>query len=118
MNAKYLLIVKPSNGLNIWDTPRPQSQGAVKRRTVGKGTFLHAYEIINFEGVRYAYLVPVDPAKPEWARVAERGSTVNEYLEEVLLEYNLIGYEATILDYMSKLINVLEKISNSLANKR
>jgi len=85
MNIKYLLIVKPAAGLNIQDRPAPQSQGAIKRRAVGKGTVLNAANIINFQGVKYAQLVPIDPARPEWVRVAEPGSAVNEYVEVIEL---------------------------------
>ena len=86
MNAKFLLIVKPANGLKIWDTPRPQSEGAILRRTEVKGKMLYASMIINFQGVPYACLIPRDPTKPEWVRVAEAGSEINEYCEVVVLE--------------------------------
>lgn len=86
MNAKFLLVIKPAAGLKIWDTPRPQSQGAVLRRTEGKGKMLYASMIVNFQGVPYACLIPRDPEKPEWVRVAEAGSQINEYCEVIVLE--------------------------------
>lgn len=86
MNTKFLLIVKPAAGLRIWDTPRPQSEGAILRRAEAKGAMLYASMVINFQGVPYACLVPRDPTKPEWVRVAEAGSKVNEYCEVIVLE--------------------------------
>jgi len=85
MEAKILLIVLPPAGLNIWDTPRPQSQGALLRRAVAKGTPLYAYRIVNFQGVPYAWLQPQDPNKPEWVRVAEADG-VTKYVEIIQSE--------------------------------
>lgn len=68
---KYLLIVKPANGLIVRDLPRPESQGAIRLRAEPKGRQLYAYDIHNFDGVPYARLVPRDPNRPEWARVKE-----------------------------------------------
>lgn len=91
---KFLLTVKPPAGLIVLDTPRPLGQGAAKRRVEVKGAQLYAYDIFTFEGgVRYALLVPREPGKPEWVRVAEAGSLVPEYVDVKELapsqEYNI-----------------------------
>lgn len=80
IELRYLLIVKPTIGLNIMDLPRSQSEGGLKRRAVPKGTMLYAYDIHNFKGVPYARLVPQDPTRPEWVRVAEADHSV-EYVD-------------------------------------
>lgn len=108
MNAKYLLMVKPAAGLNIWDTPRPQSQGAKKRRVVVKGFQLYATQIINFQGVPYANLIPVDPTKPEWVRVAEAGSAINEYCEVIVLE-DVNEDNVSIAQALNRIAVALEK---------
>jgi len=82
---KLLLIVKVPRGLNILDTPRPQSQGAQVRRAVPVGAGLYAYGIHNIAGVDYARLVPQNPLKPEWVRVAEADHSI-EYVDVIDLE--------------------------------
>lgn len=72
--TKIILVTTP-RGLNIWDTPRAQSDGAKLRRAEPVGAVLHAYGIFPFAGVPYAYLVPRDANKPEWCRVSEAGGT-------------------------------------------
>lgn len=85
LEPKYLLIVKVSKGLNILDTPRSQSQGARVRRAVPVGTPLDAYKIINIDGVDYAWLVPQNPLKREYVRVAEADHSI-EYVDVIPLE--------------------------------
>ena len=85
MEPKYLLIVKVPQGLVIRDTPRPQSQGGIERRRVGAGTPLQAYRIVNVGGVEYAWLVPQNPQKAEWVRVAEADHSI-EYVEVLDME--------------------------------
>lgn len=85
MEPKYLLIVKVPKGIVIRDTPRPESQGGKALRTVAIGTSLYAYSIINVEGVEYAQLVPQNPLKPEWLRVAEADHSL-EYVDVLELE--------------------------------
>jgi len=85
LEPKYLLIVKVSKGLIIRDTPRPQSEGAIPLRAVAVGKALYAYQIINVAGVDYARLVPQNPIKPEWVRVAEPDGSV-EYVDVIELK--------------------------------
>jgi hypothetical protein len=85
MEPKYLLIVKVPRGIAIRDTPRPESQGGRAMRAVGVGTVLFAYNILPVEGVRYARLVPQNPQKPEWVRVAEADRSI-EYVDVYDLE--------------------------------
>lgn len=80
--AKYLLIVKAPRGLIVRDTPRPESQGGRAMRNVAVGTQLYAYGIHNIEGVPYARLVPQNPQKPEWVRVAEANHSI-EYVDVI-----------------------------------
>lgn len=108
--AKFLLVVKPTAGLNIWDTPRPQSEGARKRRSVPVGTTLYATGVFNFSGVQYANLVPIDPTKPEWVRVAEAGSKVNEYCDVIVLESS-DNSEMAISEAITRLAKAIEKLA-------
>lgn len=85
MDAKYLLIVKVSRGLKIMDSPRPESQGGVSRRVVPVGTPLDAYSIHNVGGVDYARLIPQNPLKREWVRVAEADHSI-EYVDVIPLD--------------------------------
>lgn len=112
MEAKILLIVKPAAGLNIWDTPRPKSQGALLRRAVAKGTPLHAYKIINFQGVPYAWLAPQDPTKAEWVRVKEADGSV-EYVDVLDLDSDPSDTSA-----LATAITLLATAIRDLANKK
>ena len=71
-------------GLVIRDTPRPESQGGRELRVVPVGAQLYAYGIHNIAGVPYARLVPLNPQKPEWVRVAEADHSV-EYADVIEL---------------------------------
>jgi hypothetical protein len=82
MDPKYLLIVKVKNGLVIRDTPRPESEGGRPIRTVGVGTSLNALGIHNINGVDYARLVPQNPLRSEWVRVAEADHSI-EYVDVI-----------------------------------
>jgi hypothetical protein len=85
MEPKFLLIVKVPRGIVVRDTPRPESQGGRAMRNVAAGTALYAYDIHNIAGVEYARLVPQNPQKPEWVRVAEAQPGM-EYVDVYPLE--------------------------------
>jgi hypothetical protein len=106
MEPKYLLIVKVPQGIIIRDTPRPQSQGGIERRRAGVGTTLQAYRIINVNGVDYAWLVPQNPLKAEWARVAEADGSI-EYVEVLDLEPENDGLAGAIRE----LARAIEKLA-------
>lgn len=97
IEPKFVLLVKVPRGLWILDTPRPESQGASRRRVVPVGTVLRAYEILNVEGVPYAWLVPQNPVKAEWVRVREADSSV-EYVQ-------VIPVEETAKDEIARALN-------------
>lgn len=82
LEPKYLLIVKVEKGLNILDRP---TSTAIRRRAVPIGTTLDAYRIINVNGVDYAWLVPQNPLKREFVRVAEADHSI-EYVDVIPLE--------------------------------
>ena len=105
MEPKYLLIVKVPQGLQIRDTPRPQSQGSIARRAVGVGSTLLAYRIINVNGVDYAWLVPQNPQKAEWVRVAEADHSI-EYVEVLEMEPENDGL-ADAIHHLAQAIVVL-----------
>ena len=85
MEAKYLLIVKVPRGVIVRDRPAPDSMGAARMRTEPVGKSLMAYIIINIQGVDYAGLMPQNPLRPEWVRVAEADHSI-EYVEVTELE--------------------------------
>lgn len=85
MEPKYLLVVTAPAGLIIRDTPRPESKGGKALRKAAVGTQLYAYDTHFFESVEYARLVPINPQRPEWIRIAEAdGGTT--YAEKIELE--------------------------------
>ena len=84
MEAKYQLIVKVPRGLIVRDRPAPDSQGANKMRSEPIGKSLIAYTMINVGGVNYAGLIPQNPLKPEWVRVAEADHSI-EYVDVIAL---------------------------------
>jgi hypothetical protein len=106
---KFLLIVKVRLGLNILDTPRPQSQGAYVRRSVPVGTGLYAYGIHNIDGVDYARLVAQNPLKPEWVRVAEADHSI-EYVDVIDMKpENDAGQLATALTLLATALRELTR---------
>ncbi len=76
METKFKLIVIEPAGWNILDTPRAQSYGALKRRSEPVGKVMEAYDILEFGGVPYAYMVPQNSMKTEWGRVSEAGGVI------------------------------------------
>jgi hypothetical protein len=84
---KYQLIVKVPKGVIVRDRPAPDSQGANKMRAEPVGKSLMAYTIINIGGVDYAGLIPQNPLRPEWVRVAEADHSI-EYVEVIPLVSN------------------------------
>ena len=85
MEPKFQLIVKVPAGLVVRDRPAPESRGAAKMRKEPVGKSLLAYTVINIDGVDYAGLVPQNPLRPEWVRVAEADHSI-EYVEVIKLE--------------------------------
>ena len=73
---KFLLIVTEAVGWYLNDAPESKAQGANRRRAVRVGKTVYAYDIFSFDGVPYAYVVPENPAAPEWGRVGEKGSVI------------------------------------------
>lgn len=104
--VKYIVIPLMPDGANIWDTPRPKSQGANLRRAVAVGTPLQAYDIFTFGGVPYAMLVPQDPNKSEWVRVSEAGGTP-KYIEKVELPKTA---ESRLVEAINDLANAIRQI--------
>ncbi len=115
IEPQYTLIVTDQAGLFILDTPRPQSLGALRRRAVPVGTPLHAYDIVSFGGVPYAYLVPQNAARPEWVRVSEAGGVlfdadgkfVSQQVEGVKAYVKVIRKATTTDDALADAINNL-----------
>ena len=108
MEPKYLLIVKVPRGLVIRDTPRPQSQGGSNMRSVAVGTSLMCYGIHNIQGVDYAQLVPQNPLKPEWVRVAEADHSI-EYVDVIPLN-NTDDDNTTIVTALNRIAVALENL--------
>jgi hypothetical protein len=85
MEPKLLLIVTATAGLIVRDTPRPESKGGKALRKVPVGSQLYAYDTHFFDNVEYARLVPINPQRPEWVRVAEADGAT-EYVQKIELE--------------------------------
>jgi hypothetical protein len=78
----YKAIVIAPKGINIYDRPAAQAKGAIKRRSEPNGKHLIVETFFNIEGVPYAALVPQNPDKPEYIRIAERDGSI-KYVELV-----------------------------------
>jgi hypothetical protein len=105
MEAKYLLIVKVPRGVIVRDRPAPDSMGATRMRTEPVGKSLNAYIIINIQGVDYAGLIPQNPLRPEWVRVAEADHSI-EYVEVIPLEASTTF--SPIADALNRIAAALE----------
>ena len=68
--------MKVTKGVIVRDRPAPESQGAIRRRAEPVGTALNVDLTVNIDGVNYARLIPQNPLKPEWVRVAERDNSI------------------------------------------
>ena len=104
LEPKFLLIVKVPRGIVIRDLPRPESKGSRAMRSMPVGTPLYAYGIHTIEGVPYASLVPRDPRKPEWVRVAEADHSI-EYVDVINLESS---------DNASELVNAITLLTTAV----
>ncbi len=109
MEPKYILIVKVPRGLVIRDTPRPQGQGGTNMRAVPVGTTLMCYDIHNIQGVDYARLVPQNPLRPEWVRVAEADHSI-EYVDVIPIETPLNAESSALVSALNRIAEALEKI--------
>jgi hypothetical protein len=109
MEPTLLLIVKVAKGLIIRDTPRPESQGGIALRSVPVGTQLYAYDKHNIGGVDYARLVPQNPQKPEWVRVAEADHSI------VYVDVIELGAQGDNADVVNALNNIADAIRSKAA---
>lgn len=71
-----LVIITERFGMDILDRPISQSEGAKVLRKEQCGTRLTAIAKIFKNGVPYAVLVPREPNKPEYMRIAERDNSI------------------------------------------
>lgn len=108
MDAKFLLIVKVPKGLVVRDRPAPQAAGAANMRTEPVGKSLMALSIHNIQGVDYARLVPQNPLRPEWVRVAEADHSI-EYVDVFPIETESDYSEISIA--INRLAEAVEKLA-------
>jgi hypothetical protein len=106
---KLLLIVKTVKGLVVRDTPRPESHGGKALRSVAVGAQLYAYEIHYFDSVPYARLVPFNPSRPEWVRVAEADGET-EYVDVIELEPQKDS-TSTLADAITQLASAIRELA-------
>ncbi len=116
MEPKYMVIVTEPAGWLILDTPRPQSQGAIRRRAEPVGKPLYAYDIISISGVPYAYLVPQNAAKPEWGRVSEAGGVIFDATREVFSQVESVRAYVKVVRLAASAKDVLAAAINNLAD--
>lgn len=110
MEPKLLLIVTVPAGLIVRDTPRPESRGGKALRKVPVGSQLYAYEIHHFENVAYARIVPINPQRPEWVRVAEAdGGTT--YLD--IIELDTTDSTKALADAITLLANAVTLLASA-----
>jgi hypothetical protein len=111
LEPKFRLIVVEPLGWKILDRPTPTANSP-RSDIVGK--MRYAYDIISFDGVAYANLVPTDPGKVEWGRVAEPGGVVfddeGNYVKQVrgvrayVKVIPLVNNESILISVMRELI--------------
>jgi hypothetical protein len=111
MDPKFQLIVKVANGLVVRDRPAPDSRGAQKMRVEPVGKSLMAYTIINIGGVNYAGLVPQNPLKPEWVRVAEADHSI-EYVEVIPLDGTASDSESAVA--FNRMADAIENLAEAI----
>jgi hypothetical protein len=116
MDPKYQLIVKVKDGVIVRDRPAPQAQGANKMRAEPVGKSLMAYTIINIGGVNYAGLIPQNPLRPEWVRVAEADHSI-EYVEVIPLAGDASTSLSTAIDRHADAVENLAEAIWALAKK-
>ncbi len=107
MEPKFALIVKVPRGLTIRTSPRPEGQGGNAIRTVPVGTCLEAYSIHTIDGVPYARLVPQNPTRPEWVRVAEADRSI-VYVDVIELDQPADNAVAAALNRIADAIEALK----------
>jgi hypothetical protein len=110
MEAKYLLIVKVPRGVIVRDRPAPDSMGAARMRTEPVGKSLNAYIIVNIQGVDYAGLMPQNPLRPEWVRVAEADHSI-EYVEVIPREGTSTALSA---EAVNRLADAVENMAEAI----
>lgn len=111
LEPKYRLIVIEPFGWKILDRPTATANSS---RADVVGRMRYAYDIISYEGVAYASLVPNDPNKIEWGRVAEQGGVLfdddGNYVKQVkgvrayVKVIPLINNESILISVMRELI--------------
>jgi hypothetical protein len=109
IEPKYQLIVKVPAGVIVRDRPAPDSRGANKMRAEPVGKVLVAYIIINIGGVDYAGLIPQNPLRPEWVRVAEADHSI-EYVEVIPLD----GASTSLSANISAIANALNRVADAI----
>lgn len=109
MEPRFKLIVKAPAGLIVRDRPAPESRGAAKMRTEPVGKSLMAYTIVNIEGVDYAGLIPQNPMRPEWVRVAEADHSI-EYVEVIPLSSSDDGGNGDIASALNRIADAIESL--------
>lgn len=117
MDPKYLLIVKVPRGVIVRDRPAPDSMGAARMRTEPVGKSLNAYIIVNIQGVDYAGLIPQNPLKPEWVRVAEADHSI-EYVDVIKLESTSTALSTEAVVRMADAVENLAEAIWALSKKK
>ena len=76
IKPRYKCVVQVRAGMTSRDTPRAQNDGGMAMNLYKVGDTLYAFQILQVKGVPYAQIVPRDPMKPEWVRVAEADNSI------------------------------------------
>lgn len=112
---KYILTVRVKDGLVVRDTPRSQSDGGLKLRTEPVGKILRAYNIIWVGPVQYAQLVPQNPLKSEWVRVAESDNSI-VYVE--VEPINPSVQDGDLVVAVNRLTKQVERLVSAMENNK
>ena|SRR5688500_3145291 len=110
MQPSLLLVVTVRDGLLVRDTPRPESRGSKVLRKVSVGGQLYAYRIHHFENVAYARIVPINPQRPEWVRVAEADGE-KTYVD--VIELDVKDSTTAIADAITLLANAITLLATT-----
>lgn len=119
IKPRYKLTVMVKSGMTSRDKPGSQNDGANAMNTYAVGSpNLYAFQVIQVNGVPYAQIVPRNPTKPEWMRVAEADNSLIYLKVEDLYPNEPVpqsgGSDALLISALTRIADQLVIISSKM----